>query len=120
MVNLQMYFGKPINDFASDFLAAETQAMRDSIKLFLNDMKGRNIALDVNKLIQTMTLGILTNIRESLDNGLLDYVPEEPKEQKPTNTDTVVKDDEILLIPASMVREKVRSIIQAVLGCDEC
>lgn len=120
MVKLQMYFGKPVNDFASDFLTAEAQAMRDSIKLFLEDMKGSHIALDVNKLIQTMTLGILTNIRECLENGLLDYVPEEPDDQKPINTDNVVEDDEMLLIPASLVREKVRAIMKAILGCDEC
>lgn len=119
MVNLKMYYGEPVNDFASDFLAAETQAMRDSIKLFLNDMKGRNIALDVNKLIQTMTLGILTNIRESLENGLLDYVPDKPEEPVPINSEDVVDDNEMLVISAKFMRLWVRGIIKAILCTNE-
>lgn len=122
--NVQLYFGEPIYDFASEFLNTEAQVMLESIKRFLEDMRNRNITLDFNKVIQTMALGFLSNFRECLENGLLDYTPNEDEEGNECDVSAAAEstgeDDEILLIPASMIREKVRAIMKAILGCDEC
>lgn len=122
--NVQLYFGEPVNDFASEFLTSEALVMRDSIKCFLEDMKNRNLTLDFNKVIQTMALGFLCNFRECLEEGLLDYTPSEDEGENECDVSAAAEnngeEDEILPIPASMVREKVRAIIKAILGCDEC
>ncbi len=119
MVNLKIYYGEPVNDFASQFLNSEIQAIRDSIQCYLKDMNGRNVVIDFNKLMQTMALGFATNFRECLENGLLDYVPEQPDEQVPVNSEDVVDDNEMLVISAKFMRLWVRGIIKAILCTNE-
>lgn len=116
--NLKIHVGEPINDFASRFLADEQLDMRDSILRYLEDMKGRSLVLDFNKLMQSLTLAIVVHFRECLENGLIDYEPEDcEEEQQPMELDN--NDEMHYWISEEKLKERVRDITSQILNNNE-